>query len=89
MTAEHVIIKVIKGYKKPEWQKTRERNEALDLKVYNLAAAIIVGIDRFKDKHWDRLKGQSAQQAPVAPKKQDQKKATSKKPLKRRKSSWL
>ena len=35
-----------------EWVKIEERNEAIDLHVYNRAAATIIGIDRFKDSHW-------------------------------------
>lgn len=35
-----------------EWQKLRDRNEALDCRVYAHAAAIAVGLDRFAEKHW-------------------------------------
>ena len=30
----------------------RERNEALDCRVYARAAAARVGLDRFQEKHW-------------------------------------
>jgi phage terminase large subunit GpA-like protein len=33
----------------------RERNEALDCRVYARAAAGRVGIDRFQEKHWGDL----------------------------------
>jgi phage terminase large subunit GpA-like protein len=33
----------------------RERNEALDCRVYARAAAGRVGIDRFQEKHWTDL----------------------------------
>jgi phage terminase large subunit GpA-like protein len=33
----------------------RERNEALDCRVYARAAAGRVGIDRFQEKHWADL----------------------------------
>jgi len=33
----------------------RERNEALDCRVYARAAAGRVGIDRFQEKHWAAL----------------------------------
>ena len=42
-------------FSKLEWQKLRERNEALDCRVYARAAAWIAGIDRFREKHWKRL----------------------------------
>ena len=41
-----------RGYAKREWQKTRERNEALDCYVYARAAAAILGLDRMADRHW-------------------------------------
>jgi phage terminase large subunit GpA-like protein len=52
ITAEQLVTKLVKGYKRLEWQKMRERNEALDCRVYARAAAARVGIDRFQDKHW-------------------------------------
>lgn len=44
------------GYSKWEWVKIRDRNEALDVRVYARAAAYIVGIDRFKDSSWEKIK---------------------------------
>src|SRR4051794_1564802 len=41
-----------RGYLKREWQKTRERNEALDCYVYARAVAAILGLDRMGDRHW-------------------------------------
>ncbi len=38
-----------------EWKKNRERNEALDCRIYARAAASILQIDRFKGPQWDRL----------------------------------
>ena len=52
ITAEQLVTKLVKGYKRMEWQKMRERNEALDCRVYARAAAARVGIDRFQDRHW-------------------------------------
>jgi phage terminase large subunit GpA-like protein len=44
LTAEKKIRKYVKGKGSvPEWVKTRERNEALDLTVYSLAALYILG----------------------------------------------
>jgi len=42
LTAEKKKTKYVKGFKKFEWVKTRDRNEALDLFVYNIAALNIV-----------------------------------------------
>ena len=52
ITAEQLMAKLVKGYRKLEWQKMRERNEALDCRVYARAAAARVGLDRFQEKHW-------------------------------------
>ncbi|MCA1775015.1 MAG: phage terminase large subunit family protein, partial [Loktanella sp.] len=38
-----------------EWQKLRERNEALDCRVYARAAAWIAGADRWSDTRWTDL----------------------------------
>lgn len=38
-----------------EWQKLRERNEALDCYVYARAAAAAAGLDRFEERHWREL----------------------------------
>ena len=46
------------GYPVSEWQKTRERNEALDLAVYNRAAAVQIGMDRWNEAAWDKLEEQ-------------------------------
>lgn len=45
LTAEQVITKYHKGFKRREWQKIRPRNEALDCRVYALAALSITNID--------------------------------------------
>jgi len=55
LTAEQLVPKVVKGYRRLEWVKTRERNEALDTRVYARAAAAQYGIDRFTERHWKRL----------------------------------
>ena len=55
LTAEHLVKRVRKGYEKLEWEKVRERNEALDIRILARAAAIAVGVDHTKDSDWDRL----------------------------------
>ena len=46
------------GFGRREWQKMRERNEALDCYVYARAAAAAAGLDRFEDRHWLELEKQ-------------------------------
>jgi phage terminase large subunit GpA-like protein len=57
LAAEQLVTRVVKGYPKREWQKTRDRNEALDCRVYARAAAIAVGIDRWSESKWEQLAG--------------------------------
>ncbi len=55
ITAEQLVTKIVKGYRRHEWQKMRERNEALDCRVYARAAASRIGLDRYQDKHWQAI----------------------------------
>jgi phage terminase large subunit GpA-like protein len=63
VTAEQLVTRIIKGYRRPEWQKTRDRNEALDCRVYARAAAAVYGMDRFTDSAWETLEGNLAKLA--------------------------
>ena len=47
-----VTVKTKRGFARLEWQKLRERNEALDARVYARAAAWIAGLDRWSDERW-------------------------------------
>jgi len=66
ITAEQLAARIVKGYRRPEWQKTRERNEALDCRVYARAAAAVYGMDRFSDADWQKLDQHVAQLAAQA-----------------------
>lgn len=46
------------GFPVREWQKMRERNEALNCYVYARAAASSAGLDRFEERHWRELERQ-------------------------------
>jgi len=52
------------GFPVREWQKIRERNEALDCYVYARAAASSAGLDRFEDRHWRELERQLGMAGP-------------------------
>lgn len=56
LTAEQITTKVVRGFKKTQWEKVRERNEALDLHVYNRCAAAQIGIDRWESKRWESIR---------------------------------
>ena len=51
---ERRLKKDKKGKTVIEWHKIRDRNETLDLYVYNRAAAAMVGIDRWKEEEWKK-----------------------------------
>jgi len=60
--AERKITRYVKGYKRIEWVKGKaERNEALDLMVYCLAMAHYLGINRYNEHDWDRVRQAMAQ----------------------------
>jgi phage terminase large subunit GpA-like protein len=57
LTAETYVVHEKRGShrQRGEWKKTRERNEALDCRIYARAAAAILRIDMFRGPDWDRL----------------------------------
>jgi phage terminase large subunit GpA-like protein len=65
LTAEHLVaVKSKRGFIKYEWDKVRERNEALDCRVYARAAAYALGVDFWPAHRWDRLEAQVAAKNP-------------------------
>lgn len=62
------------GFSVREWQKLRERNEALDCFVYARAAAAAAGLDRFDETHWRALERQlrSRPELPPTPEESEQ-----------------
>ena len=60
-------MKTRRGFTRLEWQKLRERNEALDCRVYARAAAWIAGLDRWPERRWRDLESQLGAAATPAP----------------------
>jgi phage terminase large subunit GpA-like protein len=61
LTAEQLVtVRDKRGFSKLEWRQMRERNEALDCRVYARAAAWMLGIDRWQDAKWKSLEQQIA-----------------------------
>lgn len=54
-----VMVKRRNGRTHREWQQTRPRNEALDNAVYAHAVAIALGVDRWTDADWRRIRGET------------------------------
>jgi phage terminase large subunit GpA-like protein len=68
LTAEQLVtVKTRRGFTKLEWQKLRERNEALDCRIYARAAAWIAGIDRWGEEQWAALEVEFAVARPTLP----------------------
>ena len=60
--AERKVARYVRGHKRIEWVKGKaERNEALDLMVYNLAMAHYLGLNRYKEHDWERIQQALAQ----------------------------
>ena len=61
-----VTVKTKRGFARLEWQKLRERNEALDTRVYARAAAWIAGLDRWSEERWAEAEREvSVERAPM------------------------
>jgi phage terminase large subunit GpA-like protein len=59
LVAEQLVtVKTKRGFSRLEWQKLRERNEALDCRVYARAAVWLVGADRWSETMWQDLEQQ-------------------------------
>lgn len=67
LTAEELRRKVVKGFTRYEWEKVRDRNEPLDLRVYNRAAAYMLGIERWSPAEWERRRELLGQAKPEGP----------------------
>ncbi len=67
LVAEQLVtVKTRRGFQKLEWQKLRERNEALDCRVYARAAAWIAGADRWSEAMWKDLEAQVGEAPKIA-----------------------
>jgi phage terminase large subunit GpA-like protein len=67
ITAEQLVAKVVKGYRRTEWQKTRDRNDALDGRCYPRVAAAVCGMDRCNDDTWKTIEDRIDEMAKTGP----------------------
>ena len=57
LTAEYRTARVYRGRKVSSWGlKDGDRNEALDLMVYNFAAAYYLGLHKLTERQWNNRK---------------------------------
>ncbi len=53
MVAEELVtVRTKRGFARLEWEKPRERNEALDCRLYTRSDAWIVAADRWSEARW-------------------------------------
>jgi phage terminase large subunit GpA-like protein len=67
LTAENLVKRNRGGKTVYTWEKHRERNEALDLHVYNRAAAALMQVDRYTDAEWEKMAAAVVNVAPLTP----------------------
>jgi len=71
ITAEEIVPRLVKGFRRYQWEKVYERNEPLDCRVYARAVAHLAGVDRWDDEQWQELAeavkvaGPEEEEAPV------------------------
>ena len=70
------MVRLRSGGFRREWVKTRDRNEALDNAVYARAITYALGIDRWTDRQWSKLRDiEDANRAEKVPEPEPERKA--------------
>jgi len=80
LTAEKIITKLVRGFKKRVFQKIRNRNEALDCYVYSLAAYSIINVS--VNSIADKIQARS--ERPEVPEEPEVQPVTRRRPVQRR-----
>jgi phage terminase large subunit GpA-like protein len=55
LCAEQLITHTVAGRTTTRWEKRRDRNEALDCRIYARAAAATMRLETWNDKRWDEI----------------------------------
>ena len=55
LTAEQLMTRLVRGYRVHQWEKIRDRNEALDCANLARACATSFGLERFREQEWRKL----------------------------------
>lgn len=58
LTAEEIVPRLVRGFRRYQWEKVYPRNEPLDCRVYARAAAFLEGADRWDSDQWRRLEAE-------------------------------
>lgn len=64
ITAEEIVPRLVKGFRRYQWEKVYDRNEPLDCRVYGRAMAYLAGVDRWDAERWDDLEAAVRVDAP-------------------------
>lgn len=91
LTAEQLVTRVVKGYPRREWVKTRGRNETLDCRIYARAAAAHLGMDNWSERRWAELEDAVGAPSPheVEPERERQAPAEPERDPPVRRNGWL
>ena len=66
ITAEEVVPRLVKGFRRYQWEKVYERNEPLDCRVYARAAAALDGIERWTEARWAEVEAEVGEKPAAA-----------------------
>jgi phage terminase large subunit GpA-like protein len=55
LCSEQLITRIIKGMRRTVWEKRRDRNEALDCRIYAMAAAAALRLEVWSAQKWDDI----------------------------------
>ena len=55
LCSEHLITKTVNGRRVTKWELIRDRNEALDCRIYARAAAASLRIESWADQRWEQI----------------------------------
>lgn len=71
LTAEEIVPRLVRGFRRYQWEKVYGRNEVLDCRVYARAASALVGVDRWGEDQWAEIERELGigleQQKPAPP----------------------
>jgi phage terminase large subunit GpA-like protein len=82
LTAEKLMVKYYRGFPRKEWVKSRQRNEALDCRVYAFAALKVL------NPVWSAISKRIGNVPPEKPPEPELRRTTQKRVIQRKRSNW-
>lgn len=65
LCSEHLVTKLVGSRRVSAWEKMRDRNEALDCRIYARAAAGAMRFEAWRDSRWDEMEAALTSGAPA------------------------